>query len=236
MKHLIGITGLAGSGKDTVARMIQHTLPGTEIVSFATPLKEFAEAIFLFPHDWLYGGSELRSRVLVPQSVDYWTGCLGRFWNLAGAFHREWLEACGRPAGVGGSAFVDWFDRIRHECEADPSKLNPRHVLQQLGSDFGRVHIDQDVWAKVAFQRMDRGSAPVYVIPDVRFDNEAQAVLARRGQVWAVIRTRPAGKLDAHMSERGIDPKFVTSTFPNFGSFDSLRDRVREELYYLGLT
>ncbi len=251
MKKVIGITGLAGSGKDTVAMMIRNAIPEVETISFAKPLKEFAEAIFLFPTMWLYGASDYRNLVLTPDSLalhkdqrgtayTYWSNCLARFWALGGAFHREWLEACGRTVGGsnGASAFVDWFDSIRRECERDPSKLTPRHVLQQLGSDFGRKHIHPDVWSNVAWHRINKSTGRVFVIPDVRFDNEAQPILNAGGQVWHVVRHQTkTGRLSAtHVSEKGIDHKFVTATFPNFGSLDSLRDRVRDELYYMGLT
>lgn len=235
-KKVIGITGRAGAGKDTVARMICNALPEASVMSLAAPLKEFAEAIFLFPREWLYGGSELRSSVMTV-GTGYWVETLARFWNLAGSFHREWLAACGRTvAGSnGGSAFVDWFDSIRRTCENDPSKLNPRHVLQQLGTEFGRKHIHQDVWFNVTWQRIRNSPGRVCVVPDVRFDNEAQPILNSGGQVWAVVR-HVTGQADSHESERGIDPRFVTATFPNFGTFESLSQRVRDELYYMGLT
>lgn len=57
---LIALVGRAGSGKDTVARMLQ-TMEPFESLSFATPLKAFVREVFDFTDDQLYGPSESRN-------------------------------------------------------------------------------------------------------------------------------------------------------------------------------
>ncbi len=236
MSKLIGITGHAGAGKSTLATMITTLVPGAFVYSWAEPIKEFAEAIYQFPKAWLHGPSELRSNVL-EVGPTYWGEALNRFWSVGGEFSRDWLKACGMsPAGTTtGSAFVDWFDRVRHVCENDPSKLTPRYVCQQLGTEFGRTWIHEDVWINVGLDRVSRSTAPVAVISDVRFDNEGQAILNKGGEVWAVKRHTHAGRLDTHASEAGISKRFVTRTFPNFGSLESLRAQAGEALYLMGI-
>ena len=59
--RLIGISGPAGSGKDTVARMISDLVPGTQAVAQADPLKRFCAEVFGWGPDRLWGPSERRA-------------------------------------------------------------------------------------------------------------------------------------------------------------------------------
>lgn len=53
---LIGLTGYARSGKDTVAQLIVDAVGGgTEVTSFAQPMKSFCAEVFGFDFDQLYG-------------------------------------------------------------------------------------------------------------------------------------------------------------------------------------
>ena len=59
---LLGLAGRAGSGKDTVARMLVDNFPGKVVViSLADPLKRFIQAAFGFEPDQLWGSTERRA-------------------------------------------------------------------------------------------------------------------------------------------------------------------------------
>ena len=59
MGRLIGLSGKAGSGKDTVAGFI----PGNVVrMSFADPLKRFCQEVFDFSDDQVYGPSSERNK------------------------------------------------------------------------------------------------------------------------------------------------------------------------------
>lgn len=51
--------------------------------------------------------------------------------------------------------------------------VSTRHMMQTLGTDWGRALIDADIWVSI-FAAMNRGAS--LVVPDVRFENEAQLV------------------------------------------------------------
>ncbi len=53
-KKIIGVTGIAGSGKDTFALAIKELEPNTDIFAFAGPLKEACKILFNFSNDQLY--------------------------------------------------------------------------------------------------------------------------------------------------------------------------------------
>lgn len=51
--------------------------------------------------------------------------------------------------------------------------VTPRHMMQTLGTEWGRNLIDGDIWVK-AFARLNAGKC--VIVPDVRFENEADLV------------------------------------------------------------
>lgn len=249
-KIVIGLTGIAGSGKSTVASIVANRLPGSvEEIAFAEPIKAFAQVVFGFSRWSLFGPSEAREKALAT-AKNYWPETMCRFWDLGGAHAAAWLKACGKTPSSNpiGSAFVDWMDGIRRECEKDPSKLTARHICQQLGTDFARKHIQPDVWLRVAQQRIVESTHRVVVVSDVRFDNEAHGLKYMRGftdrnyaemtvEIWrtsrGLLNRKPE---DFHESERGVATKYVDRSFPNFGTLDALRGEVHDALDSLGLT
>lgn len=60
---IVGICGKAGSGKDLAGEMlINMSLAPAQRLSMASPMKEICEKYFFFPHEYLYGSSDMRSR------------------------------------------------------------------------------------------------------------------------------------------------------------------------------
>ena len=55
---IIGITGLAGSGKDSAARIIMKKYPSYKKLSFASRLKDMVAALYKWDRDKLEGISE----------------------------------------------------------------------------------------------------------------------------------------------------------------------------------
>lgn len=56
---------------------------------------------------------------------------------------------------------------------SDDYGVTPRHMMQTLGTEWGRQTIDNDIWVK-AFARLNAGKC--VIVPDVRFENEAALV------------------------------------------------------------
>ena len=57
---------------------------------------------------------------------------------------------------------------------------SPRELMQTLGTEWGRQHVHPDVWVFLANQRFLKLGAGM-VIPDVRFENEADFVRKYNG-------------------------------------------------------
>lgn len=99
-----------------------------------------------------------------------------------------------------------------------------RKILQTLGTEWGRERLGGDVWVRcweAQASRYDR------VITDgVRFLNEAQAVKAKGGQMWKIV--RPSATHDgSHVSEGGLDDwDGFDAVIQNDGSLSDLHAKV----------
>ena len=66
----------------------------------------------------------------------------------------------------------------------------PRRAMQTLGTEWGRNMIGPDVWVRLTMHRVDEllASGVNVIIDDVRFDNEAEAIRERDGQLITLSR------------------------------------------------
>lgn len=74
---IIGLSGIASSGKDSTANIIIKKYPNWVKVSFAKAMKDAASAMFGFPRELLEGDT-LESREWREQKSEYWSEKLGQ--------------------------------------------------------------------------------------------------------------------------------------------------------------
>lgn len=82
-----------------------------------------------------------------------------------------------------------------------------RHLLQTLGTEWGRNLIDRDIWLTVwssKFRILSHAGHKV-VVDDVRFLNEAELIRALGGEMWLIERDLPASPEYSHTSEGGLN-------------------------------
>lgn len=82
----------------------------------------------------------------------------------------------------------------------------PRHTMQTLGTEWGRGAMASDIWVRLAIMRANRlrAAGVAVIIDDMRFENEAQAVLDAGGKLVRI--TRPGvASLVGHASEGALD-------------------------------
>lgn len=116
---------------------------------------------------------------------------------------------------------------------------SPRQMLQMLGTEAIRNVFGQDVWVKRAAMEWktmramrsleDNNMEVPYwngmVVTDIRFDNEAQWVVGEGGTVVEVKRPGVAA-VNTHVSEKGIDRKYISYTLYNDGTLSELDSKV----------
>lgn len=143
-KIVVGLIGIAGSGKTLVARHLveQH---GFTRHRFAGPLKEMIKV-----------GLGLTDE------------------QLDGAGKNEPIPDCGG--------------------------CTPRHLMQTLGTEWGRRMIHSDLWINRWRSIVRADPSPLIVVDDVRFPNEAAALRSVDGVLWRVY--RPGLSTSSHASER----------------------------------
>lgn len=117
-------------------------------------------------------------------------------------------------------------DRALKEAPIPGLGVSYRQMMQRLGTEWGRG-LDEALWVGVAGRRIDmlRGVAPMVVISDVRFQNEADWIRARGGQVWRVVRPGVPNVAD-HASERWADQMTPDVEIINGGTLAALQQTV----------
>lgn len=107
-----------------------------------------------------------------------------------------------------------------------------RHLLQTLGTDWGRNQINENLWLLAAAH--DSGPWDKVVFDDVRFESEAAWIRAQGGLIVHIERPLQHPE-DLHVSENGIAYGTGDVRVFNLGTEDELFDRIHAiGLQYLG--
>lgn len=101
--------------------------------------------------------------------------------------------------------------------------VEPRWLLQTVGTEWGRNMIHPEIWVRRAMRHahdlMKLGNS--VVISDCRFDNEAVAIKQAGGRVMRIVREGQVNE-DTHASEAGISDSLIDETLHNVGSIADL--------------
>lgn len=104
--------------------------------------------------------------------------------------------------------------------------ITPRKFLQILGTDMFRNVFRDDVWLKCAELYLTDNMADVIIIPDVRFNNEAEFIKKYKGIIIQIYRSNWENDFSGHVSEQGIDDKYLNWSIYNNYSINELRDII----------
>jgi hypothetical protein len=193
---IIGICGLIGSGKDTIADFLvkEHNF---QKLSFADKLKDSVAEMFDWDRQLLDGKTDM-SRTWREQPDEFWSKEMGR-------------------------------------------TITPRYVLQVFGTECMRDGFYDGVWVSLTKKKILDNPQINWVIPDVRFENEADMIKEIKGEVWWVKR----GQLpvwfrmyqdigqkpkDVHPSEWAWANTDFNAEFTNNGTISELKNQVQDRL------
>ena len=193
---IIGICGLIGSGKGTVADILVEN-HNFHKLSFADKLKDGVASVFGWDRDMLEGDTD-RSRI--------------------------WRE----------KADVFWSNETGGE-------VTPRLVLQLFGTDCMRNGFYDGIWVSLVKQELLKNKDKNYVIPDVRFENEAKMIRSLGGRICQVRRGpdplwfrlyKDLGQepTDVHKSEWAWANVQMDYILANDGTPEDLKNLVKDHL------
>lgn len=120
-----------------------------------------------------------------------------------------------------GLSYDQLFGGIEKEQNDERYECSPRHLMQTLGTEWGRQMIHGDIWVNAMASRVDGHNV---IIPDVRFDNEADFIRERGVLVHIVGRGGIGGE---HLSESGVAIKEGDLILKNDGSVEQLQEAIR---------
>ena len=240
--HLIGISGKIGSGKDTVGKLIQYfTSPEFPEISY----KKYCKLKTVYPKYQIKKYADKLKDI-----VCLLIGCTREqledqeFKNTP--LGKEWLRwFCVDVNGYkeifynqkDAEAYQKYWQEPTRNISIIPASLTPRLLLQLLGTDCGRKIIHENIWINALFAdyrtQVDfNKNLPQncnWIITDVRFPNEADAIKERGGILVRLTRSIPVeSEVAVHPSETALD------NYDNYGKgFDYILDNqgTEEELY-----
>ena len=133
----------------------------------------------------------------------------------------------GDEALAWGNSLKDPDVMIRVDREGGTvASVTGREYLQRYGQEAHREVFGPDFW--IARALAPAAEVDVLVLADVRYENEAGAILAAGGEVWSVTRPGHEGIAESgHESEAGIPPRLVTRYLVNAGSLRELHLKAR---------
>lgn len=109
--------------------------------------------------------------------------------------------------------------------------LSYRQMCQREGTEFGRDFYGPNVWVDRVLKTVRDGeilkTATMFVVTDVRFDNEAEAIHAAGGKVVKIV--RPGAQKtshSSHASENGLSDHHVSEWISNDGDLSAFKRAV----------
>lgn len=229
MISLIGITGPAQNGKDTVGKMLMKHMPAAIRFAFADKIKEFLLDFMDAPLSM----EECKegTQVFLFHRKEVEVSILNVLHGATQMFAMEPEEAAKL-----------WIDTMRenHQSQFAESEDGTiyftsswRKLFQLTGTDWGRQKIHESFWIEPSLPDHD------CIVTDVRGHGdskehrniEAQAVINRGGLVIRVVDPRKGSVVRNHASEAGIEEQYITHTIENSGTLKELQAKVDGFLY-----
>jgi hypothetical protein len=219
---LLAINGRIGSGKDSVGNLIKdiNCENNWEIKKFATKVKEVATLLTGIPTEKF-------------EDQEFKKTFLDAHWN------KEIFE---------NKTSLDKNNNAYNKSIVKP--MTVREMLQIIGTEAMRNTLHQDTWVNalmcyyipeeswlnVKLSEKPKLIYPNWIITDMRFPNEMQAVKANGGITIRVV--RPSNKeisLDLHPSETALDDAEFDYEIVNDGTIEDLRDKVEGIILHINL-
>lgn len=124
------------------------------------------------------------------------------------------------------------YRRVAPVYKRPDNFVKDRKLLQWLGTEWGRDSISQSLWVDLWKEsvKAHMGQDIVVICDDVRFDNEAEALINMNGTLLELSRGVPAPEggpgYAAHPSEAGVSKKYISYTVYNTGTKEQFKQAL----------
>jgi hypothetical protein len=180
--------------------IVEHGTPSwVKVYSMAGPLKETCVNVLGLSPRQCYGSDEDKN-----SPTRYRWEDLPHYTTLVNeARERAWRELLGNgPSYTVYPGFSEELGRLS-SIYTPAGIMTARQVLQEVGTGIFR-RMWADVWNQACLRAIRRDNPDVAVIDDIRFPDEADAVLGAGGVVYRLT-LAPFAKKDEHKSETSMD-------------------------------
>ena len=196
---IIGISGKAQSGKDTVCKMIVYTL-------------------------WYYNYSQR----LKPFGIEHYNNTYERFGDVID-FTSHWYKTSFADKLKQCLSIILRTSRSKFEdnefkkSEVEWLGITVRELLQKFGTAI-RNEVSDDFWVKACLKDFEEHNN--YLITDVRFKSEAKGIKEKEGIIIRV--NREGAGAGNHISEIDLDDYSFDYVINNDGNMEDLLLKVKE--------
>ena len=194
---IIGVSGKAQSGKDTVSKMIAYTI-------------------------WYYNCSQR----LQPFSLEHYNNTYEKFDDVIDftywyktSFANKLKQCLSDILNVSISKFED---NEFKKSEVEWLGITVRELLQKFGTAI-RNEVSDDFWVKACLNNLEKEDD--YLITDVRFKSEAKGIKDLEGIIVRV--NREGAGAGNHISEIDLDDYSFDYVINNDGSMEDLLLKVK---------
>jgi len=123
----------------------------------------------------------------------------------------------------------------------DSLSVSIRTMMQTLATEWGRELINKDMWRILARERIEKRAihkfAPITIMTDIRFSNEAELIHQLGGKVIYIDRAKDQCRdVGSHVSENSLDESLIDFTIYNnsdlaglYKSWDELAFLIRQD-------
>ena len=106
----------------------------------------------------------------------------------------------------------------------------PRHLMQTIGTEWGRTYVDNNIWITICTSNLKETSN--YVSEDIRFLNEAEAFRNRGFKIVKLVNPR-VPIVRGHASEGSLDDYAFDYVIVNDGTIKDLHKKIDSMLLEL---
>jgi hypothetical protein len=207
---IIGVNGYSGSGKDTVGIIIQYLKSPNPQSSIEQMCADYSEYEY-----WLDEQSNWEIRKFAGKLKDIAS-------HLTGIDTEDFEDQDFKKTNLG----KEWWTT----CDEGYQPMTVRDFLQKLGTDAMRIGLHDNVWVNALMADYvnddETGKLPNWIITDVRFPNEAQAIKDKGGIIIRVDR-QGVSPINNHPSETGLDGWKFDYTIVNLSDIFDLKETVK---------